>query len=91
LNGTGPTGITDGQGRDMTDELMTGWFNIPSFLSDMTIASFQDLGYNVNMGANVTAYKSRTTRSRLLRSGLRDQVIRKCSCQPGKLARITKH
>ncbi|MCA9239500.1 MAG: hypothetical protein KDA37_04845 [Planctomycetales bacterium] len=43
--GAGLTGITDGLGRDMRDELMTGWLNGNSFISDMTIASFVDIGF----------------------------------------------
>jgi len=44
------TGITDTNGNDMRDELMTGIFynNGETFLSDTTIASFQDLGYTVS-------------------------------------------
>ncbi|NWK56632.1 PEP-CTERM sorting domain-containing protein [Verrucomicrobiaceae bacterium N1E253] len=46
--GAGPTGITQaGTGRDMRDELMTGWLNPDSFISNMTIAQFEDLGYTV--------------------------------------------
>jgi len=45
--GAGPTGITDSLGRDMRDELMTGWLNPGSFVSDMTRASFIDIGYDV--------------------------------------------
>ena len=48
-NGGGPTGIVDGQGRDMRQELMTGWLNAPTFVSQMTAAQFQDLGYHVNL------------------------------------------
>jgi hypothetical protein len=44
--GGGPTGIVDGLGRDMRDELMTGWLNPPNyFISDMTVASFRDIGF----------------------------------------------
>lgn len=43
--GGGLTGIVDGQGRDMRDELMTGWLNPNSFISQMTVASFQDIGF----------------------------------------------
>lgn len=50
--GAAPTGITDAFGNDMQNELMTGWLNAPTFISDMTIASFQDLGYQVNFAAN---------------------------------------
>ena len=44
------TGITDSNGNDMRDELMTGIFynNGKTFFSDTTIASFQDLGYTVS-------------------------------------------
>ncbi|APZ90440.1 PEP-CTERM sorting domain-containing protein [Fuerstiella marisgermanici] len=45
LNGAALTGITDSLGRDMRDELMTGWANPNSFISDMTVASFVDIGF----------------------------------------------
>lgn len=45
--GAGLTGITDSLGRDMRDELMTGWLNPNSFVSDMTKMSFVDIGYVV--------------------------------------------
>ena len=45
------TGITDGNGNDMRDELMTGWLNPNSFISDTTKLSFIDLGYTVNVAA----------------------------------------
>ena len=45
------TGITDGDGNDMRDELMTGWLNTPSFISNTTIQSLVDLGYSVSSGA----------------------------------------
>lgn len=43
--GAGLTGITDAQGRDMRDELMTGWLNGNSFISNLTVQSFRDIGY----------------------------------------------
>ena len=49
--GTGPTGIVGVDpsrpsfGRDMRDELMTGWLNPDPFISDMTVASFVDIGF----------------------------------------------
>lgn len=46
-NGAGNTGIKDARGRDMKNELMTGWLNSPAFLSNTTIQSFRDLGYTV--------------------------------------------
>jgi hypothetical protein len=46
-NGAGNTGIKDALGRDMKNELMTGWLNSPTFLSNTTIQSFRDLGYSV--------------------------------------------
>ncbi|WP_236696062.1 leishmanolysin-related zinc metalloendopeptidase [Rhodopirellula islandica] len=52
LNGSGLTGITDSLGRDMRDELMTGWLNPNSFLSELTLASFRDIGFTT---ANATA------------------------------------
>ncbi len=45
------TGIVDTLGRDFRFELMTGWLNSPTFTSLTTIASFQDIGYNVNLSA----------------------------------------
>lgn len=39
------TGIRDSQNRDMRDELMTGWLNPNPFVSELTIASFVDIGY----------------------------------------------
>jgi len=49
--GSGPTGFTDGSGRNMRNELMTGWLNGPTFVSRTTVASFQDIGYTVNLRA----------------------------------------
>lgn len=46
-NGAALTGITDADGNDMTFELMTGWLNSPTFLSDTTLGQFYDLGYTV--------------------------------------------
>ncbi len=43
--GAGATGIVDNLGRDMRDELMTGWLNSNPFISNMTIASFRDIGF----------------------------------------------
>ncbi len=51
--GAGLTGITDGA-NDMRDELMTGWLNSPTFLSEMTLASFFDNGYTTNPSTPVT-------------------------------------
>lgn len=49
VNGGGSaTGITDQFGRDMRDELMTGWLNSNSFISDMTINSFVDIGFTAS-------------------------------------------
>jgi hypothetical protein len=45
--GAALTGITDALGRDMRDELMTGWLNSPVFVSNTTLMSFEDLGYTV--------------------------------------------
>lgn len=52
LDGSGLTGITDSLGRDMRDELMTGWLNPNSFISELTLASFRDIGFTT---ANATA------------------------------------
>ena len=46
-NGGALTGITDANNNDLTYELMTGWLNSPTFTSNMTIASFADIGYEV--------------------------------------------
>jgi hypothetical protein len=52
VNGGGSnTGIVDAQGRDFRNELMTGWLDAPTFTSKTTIASFQDIGYVVNVSA----------------------------------------
>ncbi|MFT6178506.1 MAG: hypothetical protein ACJAQT_000578 [Akkermansiaceae bacterium] len=46
VNGAGSTGITQaGTGNDMRNELMTGWLNDPTFVSNMTLASLNDIGY----------------------------------------------
>ncbi len=45
--GSGLTGITDDNGIDMRDELMTGWLNTPTFISNTTKMSFMDIGYDV--------------------------------------------
>lgn len=50
-NGAGNTGITDGNGNDMRNELMTGWLNAPTYVSRTTVAQFQDIGYTVNISA----------------------------------------
>lgn len=49
--GAGNTGITNGQGQDFKNELMTGWLNTPAYVSRTTLASFQDIGYTVNLSA----------------------------------------
>lgn len=45
------TGFVDSQGRDMRNELMTGWLDAPTFTSKTTVASLQDIGYTVNISA----------------------------------------
>lgn len=47
FGGSGLVGITDSLGRDMRDELMTGWLNPNSFISRMTVESFHDIGFEV--------------------------------------------
>jgi hypothetical protein len=49
--GAGLTGIQDAQGRDMRDEIMTGWLNNTpnAFISRTTKASLIDIGYTVNL------------------------------------------
>jgi hypothetical protein len=45
-DGGGATGITQASsGIDLRQEVMTGWVNEPTFLSQMTIESFRDLGF----------------------------------------------
>lgn len=47
--GAGPTGIIQaGTSNDMSNELMTGWLNEPTFVSQTTLASFYDIGYTVD-------------------------------------------
>lgn len=48
LNGIGNTGIIDTFGRDMRHELMTGWLSSSPFISDMTVASFRDIGFTTS-------------------------------------------
>lgn len=48
-NGSGATGVTDSNGNDMQNELMTGWLNDSIFLSNTTLASLSDLGYTVTV------------------------------------------
>ena len=45
-NGGVDTGISDGA-NDMRYELMTGWLDNPTFLSETTVASFADIGYQL--------------------------------------------
>ena len=45
--GAGLTSIVDGLSRDMQSELMTGWLNSPTFMSQTTIHSLEDIGYTV--------------------------------------------
>lgn len=52
--GAGLTDITDSAGRDMRDELMTGWLSQNTFFSDTTLHSMQDLGYAINETPPVT-------------------------------------
>lgn len=46
-DGGSAVGIVDGLGRDMRFELMTGWINNPTFVSQTTLASFVDIGYSI--------------------------------------------
>lgn len=46
-NGAALTGIASASGGDMAYELMTGWLNSPTFLSDTTLGQFYDMGYTV--------------------------------------------
>lgn len=46
VDGGSPTGITQtGTGRDLSGELMTGWLNSPTYLSQTTLESFRDIGF----------------------------------------------
>ena len=46
--GGGLTGITQsGTGKDLRDEIMTGWLGGSTYISNMTIAQFEDIGYQV--------------------------------------------
>jgi hypothetical protein len=48
--GAGLTGIVRvSDGRDVRDMLMTGWLNASTFISDTTLGSFEDLGYNTTL------------------------------------------
>lgn len=47
--GSGLTGIVDSHGNDMRYELMTGWLNSPVFISNTTLMSFEDIGYEVSI------------------------------------------
>ncbi|MDZ4853160.1 MAG: peptidase [Pirellulaceae bacterium] len=48
--GAGLTGRVTTYGRDMRDELMTGWLNtqLPSFVSRTTLGQFEDIGFVAN-------------------------------------------
>lgn len=49
-DGGGNTGIVSNiTGRDFKYELMTGWLNSPAYISTVTLGSFRDLGYTVNV------------------------------------------
>ena len=49
-NGGGTTGITRvSDGKDMNLMLMSGWLNGGSFISDTTLGSFEDMGYNTTL------------------------------------------
>jgi hypothetical protein len=39
--------ITDLMGRELRNELMTGWLDTPTFVSKTTVMSFADIGYEV--------------------------------------------
>ncbi len=49
-DGGGTTGITRvSDGLDMNLMLMSGWLNSGSYISDTTLGSFEDLGYNTTL------------------------------------------
>jgi hypothetical protein len=43
--GNANTGIVDQYGRDRRFELMTGWLNSPSYISNTTVMSLRDMGF----------------------------------------------
>jgi hypothetical protein len=51
--GAGLTGRVTTYGRDMRDELMSGWLNraLPAFVSRTTLGQFEDLGFVANYAA----------------------------------------
>ena len=51
--GAGPTGRVTNNGRDMRDELMTGWLNtlLPQYVSKTTLGQFEDLGFVANFSS----------------------------------------
>lgn len=54
--GAGATGVVSiYNGGDMMNELMTGWLNSPTFVSNTTVASFADIGYLANLPYSAAA------------------------------------
>lgn len=47
--GGGNTGARDGLGRDLRFELMTGWLNAPTFMSELTKSSLMDIGFVISV------------------------------------------
>jgi hypothetical protein len=83
--GAGPTGIVginpaiaNSFGKDFRDELMTGWLNSNSFISNTTVMSFRDLGFTT---VNLAVVPEPATIS-LLALGLVGLVTRRRRHQP---------
>lgn len=45
ITGSTNTGIVDALSRDFRNELMTGWLDSPTFISNTTVQSFADIGF----------------------------------------------
>lgn len=71
-NGAALTGITDYLGRDLTHELMTGWLNVgqPPYVSNMTVQSLRDIGFEVVNLRNVPEPTTLVTVATMLAVGV---------------------
>jgi len=70
---TGITRVSDGQ--DMSLMLMSGWLNPSSYISDTTLGSFEDLGYNTTL---VLASVPEPSSVSLLAAGILGLGFRRC-------------